>query len=199
MLYGAVVRAPVEGAGPEQIDEAQARAMAGIVKVVKLPYGGGVIAETPWAAFAARQGVAASTTWSKAGQAWGFDSDKGIETFAAAARDPNSKATDWFKLGDARAEMPKAASTVEAEYVCDYAYHAQMEPLNAVASVSPSGDSAEIWCGTQSQTIAQEATANALGVARDKVKLHDLLLGGGFGRRGPRDMDFLLDALLLSR
>src|SRR5207248_11259713 len=60
-------------------------------------------------------------------------------------------------------------------------------------------DSAEIWCGTQSQTMAQEATAKALGIGRDKVKLHDLLLGGGFGRRGPRDMDFLIDAVLLAK
>src|SRR5947209_20321106 len=105
MLSGDVVRAPVEGASPETIDEAKARSTAGVIKVVKLPYGIGVIAETPWAAFAARQTVAASTIWSKAGQAWGFDSEKGIETFAAAVRDPNSKATDWFKLGDARAEM----------------------------------------------------------------------------------------------
>ncbi len=103
MVYGAVVRAPVEGATPETIDEAKAKASAGVVRVVKLPYGVGVIAETPWAAFAARQALARSTTWSKSGEAWGFDSDKGIETFAAAARDPNSKATDWFKLGDARA------------------------------------------------------------------------------------------------
>src|SRR5437870_4237283 len=74
-----------------------------------------------------------------------------------------------------------------------------MEPLNAVASVSAAGDSAEIWVGTQSQSNAQEATAKALGIARDKVKVHDLLLGGGFGRRGPRDMDFLIDAVLLAK
>jgi isoquinoline 1-oxidoreductase subunit beta len=84
-------------------------------------------------------------------------------------------------------------------YLCDYAYHAQMEPLNAVASVSAAGDSAEVWCGTQSQTMALEATANVLGLDRGKVKLHDMLLGGGFGRRGPRDMDFLVDAVLLSK
>src|SRR5262249_26796786 len=84
-------------------------------------------------------------------------------------------------------------------YRCDYAYHAQMEPLNATASVSPGGDAAEIWCGTQSQTLAQEATAKALGIAREKVKLNDTLLGGAFGRRGPRDMDFLIDAVLLSK
>ena len=199
MLYGSVLRAPVEGAKPDRFDEAKAMAIKGIVKVVTLPWGVGVIAETPWAAFAGRQAVEESVRWSKDGKAWGFDSDRGLVKFGEAARDPNAKATDWFKLGDVRAEMPKAASTLEAEYLCDYAYHAQMEPLNGVASVSPTGDSAEVWCGTQSQTMALEATAKALGIGRDQVKLHDTLMGGGFGRRGPRDMDFLIDAVMLSR
>src|SRR5205807_8189414 len=48
MLYGAVVRAPVEGATPETIDEAKAKATVGVIKIVKLPYGVGVLAETPW-------------------------------------------------------------------------------------------------------------------------------------------------------
>ena len=74
-----------------------------------------------------------------------------------------------------------------------------MEPLNGVASVPPMGDFREVWCGTQSQTMALEATAQALGIDRNKVTLHDTLLGGGFGRRGPRDMDFLVDAVLLSK
>src|SRR4029453_6421317 len=186
MLYGAVVRAPVEGATPEKFDEAKAMAVKGVVKTVKLPYGIGIIAERPWAAFAARRAVEDSVSWTKDGKAWGFTSEKGLATFAATARDPNAKATDWFKLGDVRAEMPKAASTFEAEYLCDYAYHAQMEPLNGVASVSPAGDSAEVWCGTQSQTMALEATAQALGIERSKVKLHDMLIGGGFGGGGPR-------------
>jgi isoquinoline 1-oxidoreductase beta subunit len=199
MLYGAVLRSPVEGATPDKFDEAKVTAIKGVVKAVKLPYGVGVIAQTPWAAFAARRAVEASVSWSKDGKAWGFDSDKGLVAFAAAARDPSAKATDWFKQGDVHGEMPKAASTFEAEYLCDYAYHAQMEPLNGVASVSPAGDSAEVWCGTQSQTMALEATANALGIPREKVKLHDTLIGGGFGRRGPRDMEFLIDAVLLSK
>jgi isoquinoline 1-oxidoreductase beta subunit len=199
MLYGAVLRAPVEGSAPDMIDEAKVTAIPGVVKVVKLRYGVGVVAETPWAAFAARNAVADHVTWTKSGEAWGFDSDKGLDVFAAAARDPKTQATDWFKAGDTRAEMAKAATTMEAEYLCDYAYHAQMEPLNAVASVSPSGDTAEIWCGTQSQTIAQEATAKVLGITRDKVKLNDTLMGGGFGRRGPRDADFIIDAVLLAK
>src|SRR5262244_1803012 len=97
MLYGAVVRAPIEGSAPDTFDEAKVRAIAGVVKTVRLPYGIGVVAETPWAAFAARQVVADSATWTKSGKAWGFDSEKGHEAFAARARNLAEGGTDWFK------------------------------------------------------------------------------------------------------
>ncbi len=197
MLYGAVLRAPVDGSVPDKIDDAKAKVIACAVKIVRLPYGVGVLADTPWAAFEARRALA--VTWSRTGTAWGFDSDKGIERFAADARNLARGATEWSRIGDARGEMPKAASTIDAEYRCDYAYHAQMEPLNAIASVAPGGDSVEIWAGTQSQTTACEAPAKLLGIPRDKVKLNDMLMGGGFGRRGNRDVDFILDAVLLSK
>jgi isoquinoline 1-oxidoreductase beta subunit len=199
MLYATVLRAPVEGAAPERIDDSKSKGVKGVIKIVKLPYGVGVLAETPWAAFDARTMLVNAVTWSKTGKAWGFDSERGLQALGATARDLNAQASDWFKAGDARAELSKAATSMEAEYRCDYAYHAQMEPLNAVASVSPSGDAAEIWCGTQSQSMAQGGAAKALGIARDKVKLNDLLLGGGFGRRGPRDADFVVDAVLMSK
>jgi isoquinoline 1-oxidoreductase beta subunit len=199
MLYGAVLRAPVEGSVPDRIDDAKARAVKGVVSVVRMPYGVGVLAETPWAAFKARQLLSDAVTWSRTGTAWGFDSDAGLDRFAADAKNLARGATEWSRIGDARGQLPKAASVMEAEYRCDYAYHAQMEPLNAVASVSPTGDSVEIWAGTQSQTTATEAPAKFLGIARDKVKLHDLLMGGGFGRRGNRDVDFIIDAVLLSK
>jgi isoquinoline 1-oxidoreductase beta subunit len=199
MLYGAVLRAPVEGSGPDKIDDAKARAVAGVVKVIRLPYGVGVVAETPWAAFDARRALAGAVTWTKTAKAWGFDSDRGLAEFAAAARDLNQPSTDWFKAGDTRAALTQAASTMDATYLSDYAYHAQMEPLNAVASVSASGDAAEIWTGTQSPTTAQEATAKVLGISRDRVKLNYYLMGGGFGRRGPRDSDFTVDAVLLAK
>ena len=88
---------------------------------------------------------------------------------------------------------------MDATYLSDYAYHAQMEPLNAVASVSASGDAAEIWTGTQSPTTAQEATAKVLGISRDQGQAQHFLMGGGFGRRGPRDSDFTVDAVLLAK
>ena len=199
MLYGAVLRAPVEGSVPDKIDDTRAKAVAGVVGVVRMPYGVGLLAETPWAAFEARQALTESVTWTRTGTAWSFDSDKGIRRFADDAKNPARGATEWSRIGDVRGQMPKAASTFEADYRCDYAYHAQMEPLNATASVSPAGDTVEIWAGTQSQTTATEAPAKLLGIPREKVKLHDMLMGGGFGRRGNRDVDFIIDAVFLSK
>ncbi len=199
MLYGAVLRAPVEGSVPHRIDDAKAKAVAGIVSIVRLPHGVGVVAETPWAAFMAREELTRSVTWTRTGTAWGFDDEQGLEQFAADAKNLQRRAAEWSRQGDARGEFPKAASVIEAEYRCDYAYHAQMEPLNAVAAVSPAGDAVEIWAGIQSQTTAIETPAKFLGIPRDKVKLHDLLMGGGFGRRGNRDLDFIMDAVMLSK
>jgi isoquinoline 1-oxidoreductase beta subunit len=197
MLYGAVLRAPVEGAAPDAVDDTKARDVHGVVKIVRLPYGVGVIAEKPWAAFAAKNAL--TVTWTRNAKAWGFDSDKGSEAFAVAARDVERPAKVWDTLGDTPGELSRAAMVVDAEYGCEFVYHAQMEPLNAVAAVSPAGDSVELWAGVQSQTMAVRNATALLGITADKVKLHDMLLGGGFGRRGNQDMDFVRDAIALSK
>ena len=199
MLYGVVLREPIEGAGLASVDEAKIAKLTGVVKVVKLPYGVGVVASTQWDAFAARKALDGAVTWGKKGVAQGFDSAKGMDQFAADTRNPATPVSEWNKVGDLKAELAKAASTLDGEYRSDLAYHAQMEPLNALATVADDGKSVEIWCGTQSQTIAQEATAKALGIERAKVKVNDTLMGGGFGRRGHRDTEFITDAVLLSK
>ena len=51
MLYGAVLRAPVEGSVPDQIDETKAKTVAGVIKIVRMPWGVGVLAKSPWAVF----------------------------------------------------------------------------------------------------------------------------------------------------
>jgi isoquinoline 1-oxidoreductase subunit beta len=196
MLYGAILRAPVEGAGPEAIDDAKAKAIAGVVRIVSLPYGVGVIAETPYAAFEAKNAL--TVTWTHTGKAWGFDSEKALFAFAAAARDLSQPTKLWAEEGDAPAALRTAATVVESEFRNDLVYHAQMEPLNAVASVSADGDACEVWCGVQSKTIAVTVAADALGVKPDKIVYHDMLMGGGFGRRGHRDEEYVHDAVVLS-
>jgi isoquinoline 1-oxidoreductase subunit beta len=200
MLYGAVLRSPVEGGAPDKVDDAAARAVDGVIDVVRLSYGVGVLARTPWTAFDAKSVLESGVTWQRSGKAWGFDSDKGLEAFAADSRNLDIAASiDWFKQGDAADALAKAATAIEAEYRCHYAYHAQMEPLNAVASVSVAGDAAEIWCGTQYPTAASAAAARALGISVDKIKLNYTLLGGGFGRRGEYDQEFVVDAVLMAK
>jgi isoquinoline 1-oxidoreductase beta subunit len=196
MLYGAILRSPVEGGAPDKIDDAKAKSIAGVVQTVPLPYGVGVIAETPWAAFEAKDAL--KVTWTRTGKAWGFNSEKALVDFAAAARDMSRPAKLWAKEGDAVAALQNAAMVVEGEYRNDLVYHAQMEPLNAVASVSASGDACELWCGVQSKTIAVTVAATALGIAPDKITYHDMLMGGGFGRRGHRDEEYVHDAVVLS-
>jgi isoquinoline 1-oxidoreductase beta subunit len=199
MLYGMLLRAPVEGSVPDKIDEAKVRAVPGVTAVVRLPHGVGVVADSAWAALSGRQILNNAVTWTRTGVAWGFDSEQAHDEFAADAKNLRVPARDWASQGNARSAFQNASSTVEGEYRCDYAYHAQMEPLNAVAAVASDGKSVEIWAGTQSQTTATEAPAKFLGISRDQVKLHDLLMGGGFGRRGNRDVDFIMDAVMLSK
>ncbi len=169
------------------------------MRVVRLPYGVGVLAETPWAAFEARQALTGSVTWSRTGTAWGFDSDKGIERFAADARNLDARRD--------RVEQDRRSARRDAE---GRHHHGGRVPLRLRLSRADGaaerhrvgvagGDSVEIWAGTQSQTTATEAPAKLLGIARDKVKLNDMLMGGGFGRRGNRDVDFIIDAVLMSK
>src|SRR6266480_2698310 len=197
MLYGAVLRGPVEGSAPLAIDDSRSRAIPGVVSIVRMPFGVGVIAETPWAAFGAKDAL--GVTWDRRARAFGHDSARAPAIYSAAARDLTRSGKPWDSAGDAPAAMQKAAKIYESEYLCDYTYHAQMEPLNSVASVSAAGDACEIWCGTQSQTMAVAAVAKALGITVEKVKLNLMLLGGGFGRRGHRDEEFVVDSVLLSK
>src|SRR5260370_28257207 len=99
MLYGAILRSPVEGGAPDTIDEkAIASALATtpaitMVRVVRLPYGVGVIADTPWAAFAAKEAL--KVTWTRTGKAWGFNSEKALNDCAAAARGMSRPTNLW--------------------------------------------------------------------------------------------------------
>ncbi len=162
-----------------------------------LKYGVGVLADTPWAAFKAKNAL--KVTWSRKAKGWGHSNEKGYARFEAVAKDLSSKGIAWESKGDVTATMAKAATVVEGEYRADYCYHAQMEPLNSVAAVSPAGDAVEVWVGTQSQTITVAAVAKALGIPEAKVKFNGLLLGGGFGRRGNRDVEFIVDSVLMSK
>jgi isoquinoline 1-oxidoreductase beta subunit len=58
-------------------------------------------------------------------------------------------------------------------------------------------DGCEIWVGTQVPTLTQAVVADFLGLLKEKVQVHNHLLGGGFGRR--LEPDGTLTAVKIAR
>src|SRR5262249_34894155 len=146
MVYAAVLQSPYPGGAPVTVDDADARKVAGITDVVKVPEGVAVVGTSVEATQIAKGWL--KVTWSDAPGAH-HDSEHALEAFAAIGRDKSRTGVPYEKVGDAKAAMATAAKVYRGEYRTRYLYHAQMEPLSATASVSPDGKSAEIWAGTQ--------------------------------------------------
>ena len=149
-----------------------------MVATVGLDYGVGVIAETVEEAFAARDAM--KIEWAGGARAEGFDSVAALEEYTEIAAG-DSQGRPLSERGDVAAAMGGAATRYEADFFNDYVYHAQMEPLGAVASVNAAGDGAEVWAGTQAPDMARAAVARVLGVPVEKVTFHPCYLGGGTG------------------
>jgi isoquinoline 1-oxidoreductase beta subunit len=161
---------------------------------VRLPNGVGVIGASVEATQAAKNAL--KVTWSNAPGA-SFDSERSLEDFAAVARDKSKRGVDYFNAGDVAQAIPAAKTVMRAEYRTRYVYHAQMEPLNATASVAPDGKSAEVWIGTQSPSGVMSAIAQALDTTPDRINVHQHWLGGAYGRRSPADVG--IDAVRLAK
>jgi CO/xanthine dehydrogenase Mo-binding subunit len=80
-------------------------------------------------------------------------------------------------------------------YGYHYVSHADLEPQNCTAWHK--GDSVEIWAPTQTPQAAVDAIAKLAGLPKDKVLLHQLRGGGGFGRRLANDS--VCEAVLISK
>ncbi|MEO0363536.1 MAG: molybdopterin cofactor-binding domain-containing protein, partial [Pseudomonadota bacterium] len=195
--HAAVLRAPVEGETPVSVDDAAAREAPGVVDVVTLPDGVAVAAESYENALAARDLL--NVAWSETSPARAFDSEADLDAYAAAAEDVGRVGTVWSSKGDAPAAIAAAKRRIERTYLSDYAYHAQIEPMAAVASVDPDGAGAEVWAGTQSQTLTTHTVATVLGASPDRVRLNMMTMGGGFGRRTALMQEYVRDAVLTSK
>jgi isoquinoline 1-oxidoreductase subunit beta len=186
MLTALVARPPVFGGSVKGFRAEKAKAIPGVKAVVQVPSGVAVVGEHFWAAKLGRDAL--EIDWDLGPEA--TVSTEGLRTeFRAAAGTPGAKAA---AAGDADAAMGTAAKTVEAEYEVPYLAHAPMEPLNCTVRLGPDG--AEVWTGTQFQTMDQGVTAKIAGLKPEQVKIHTMFLGGGFGRRATPASDFVSEA-----
>ncbi len=197
LAYGAVLRAPVEDERPLKINDAEVRAVEGVIDVVPLPDGVAVIAESLWTALGARDLL--EVEWSKTSPARKFNSAETLVAYQAAAEDKDAEATVWTEKGDALEAISKADKTYSQLYISDYAYHGQIEPMAAVANVDADGQGAEVWAGTQTQSWTTHTVAETLGIPAENVRLNMMTMGGGFGRRTALIQNYVRDALLSSK
>ena len=178
MLYAAIVQCPIFGGALQSVDETSIAAMPGVRGVVRMPDAVAVVADSWWRA--KRAADALRVRWDDRGN--GAVSTVSIADFVRsglAANDAQIGRAD----GDAATALSCAARCIEADYEVPFLAHATMEPQTCTAHVHPDG--VEIWTPTQDPGTALATAALAAGVPNDKVHVHRLMLGGGFGRRAP--------------
>ncbi len=175
MLFAAIARCPVFGGKADHFDATKAKAVPGVRQVVQIDRGVAVVAESSWAAFQGRDAL--NVTWNEGPDA-AMSSAKILAMLQDAAKKPGASAR---KEGNPAGALARAKKKVQALYEAPFLAHATMEPMNATADVRP--DRCEIWTATQDPQWAKGEAARLTGLPGEKVTVHTMLLGGGFGRR----------------
>jgi CO/xanthine dehydrogenase Mo-binding subunit len=190
MVYGKVVTPPVRyGATVKAVDESAAKKVPGFIKTVTLDDKTG--STTGWV-------VAVANTYANARKAADalkitYDggpnaklSSESLLNEAKRLQGLDDSGQFFVKDGDTAAAFGAAAKVLEAEYTTGINIHAPLEPMNATAELK--GDIWHIYSGNQFATRSGAIAAGAAGVDPKFVVMHQMWLGGGFGRRLDADM-----------
>jgi isoquinoline 1-oxidoreductase beta subunit len=182
MLHASIAQCPVFGGKVAKLDASGALALRGVKQVVREADFVAVVADNWWRANEALKKLAIE---------WDFDGREHADdgTIEAMLReglgDPNLPQAR--KTGDVDAALATAAKVVAAEYRSPYLSHATMEPQTCTAWLRRDGF-LEVWTSTQNGEASLAAAAQEAGLPQDRVEVHKMMLGGGFGRRGgPQD------------
>jgi len=176
MAHGAIVRPPSRGATVRTVDDAAARAMPGVVKVVRQGDVVGVVAEREDQARAAADAIEIQWLAAPLGQGEGLvlpmRADEGADDAVA-----------------------KASMRLAAEYTLPPISNAPIGPSAAVADVRPDG--ATIYAGTQRPFGLREQVASVLGLDERAVRVLPQMPSGTYGRNSSADAP--IEAAILSK
>ena len=191
MLHASVAQVPVFGGKLRGYDESKIKGMRGVKKVVAGPDWVAVVADNWWRA---NQALKAMPIEWDVGENGNVSSDS-IKAFLRTGIDA-AEAPTARKDGDFASAAAGAAKVIEAEYYNPYMNHATMEPQTATALVTD--DKVEVWVGTQNGEASIAAASEVSGVPLDRVYVHKMNAGGGFGRRGPHQ-EYTKQAVLIAQ
>lgn len=191
MLHASIAQCPVFGGSVKHVDAAAALKLRGVKQIVREKDFVAVVADSWWRADEALKKV--KVEWDEAGHG-GADSAAiaaMLREGLAAANLPRAR-----EMGNASAAFAAAAKTLEAEYASPYLNHATLEPQTCTAWFKADG-TLEVWTSTQNGEASMTAAAEASGLPLDKIEVHKMMLGGGFGRRGG-PQDFVRQGVLIA-
>jgi len=175
MKFAVLASSPTFGGKLVAVDEAKAKAVPGVTQVVRLDDAVAIVATHTWAA---RQGLAAAAPQWDAGPNAKLSTADIVAQLVVASQRAGVVA---LHHGDASAAIAGAAGKFDAVYEQPFLAHAAMEPMNCTVHITDGG--CEIWVGTQVPGLTQAAVMKVTGLKREQVRIHNHLLGGGFGRR----------------
>ena len=185
MLHASIAQCPVFGGKLKNVEAKDALAMRGVKNVVKQGDFVAVIADSWWRANQALQKL--DIEWDEAGH--GGIGNAEIDAMLRQGLDVTGlpKARETGNVDAAFADVGQVAKVIEAEYASPYLHHATMEPMTCTAWFKGDG-SLEVWTSTQDGEAALHEAAAASGLPPERIEVHKMMLGGGFGRRGfPQD------------
>ncbi|MEO1360360.1 MAG: molybdopterin cofactor-binding domain-containing protein, partial [Pseudomonadota bacterium] len=182
MKYAAVMGPPVLGAETQSIDDTSARSMPGVIKIVDKGTFVAVVADGYWQAENAIRQL--NVTWSQTGAETLNQSDI-FSKMRTAIEEADGKGKEDVAVGNVTRAENAAARVYEAEYTVPFLAHAAMEPLNATAWVREG--QIDLWSGLQNPLAVRNEIAETFDVKAKNVTVHNVLLGGGFGRRAMPD------------
>lgn len=175
MKVAAIAISPVLGGKAKRVDEKAALAVKGVRQVVNIDEAVAIIADHMGAA---NKGLeAANITWDDGPNSKVSNADI-VKQLEEESQKPGAVARN---VGDVQKALAEAAQRVDAIYQVPFLAHAAMEPMNCTVHLRK--DRCDIWVGTQAPTITQSQVAELTGLPKDAIKIHNHLIGGGFGRR----------------
>ncbi|WP_420418937.1 molybdopterin cofactor-binding domain-containing protein [Pacificispira sp.] len=193
MLTAVMIHPPKFGATVASFDAAEAKQSPGVVDVVAIPRGVAVVGRDMWSALKARDLV--TVEWDES-QAETRGTDEILSEYRALA--DQAPAAMARNDGDVATALANADKVLEASFEFPFLAHAAMEPLNAVAQMNEDG-TLEIWGGHQLPDLYQYLAAVTAEIDPQKVRLHIMKSGGGFGRRAVADGDVVVESVAIAK
>jgi isoquinoline 1-oxidoreductase beta subunit len=191
MLTAVVAHAPRFGGKVRRVNDRKARDVKGVVDVVQIPSGVAVLAHDFWSARKGRDLL--EIDWDES-NAFTRSSADLLERYRSLTQQPGKVARHDGNVDDA---LAGADRVIESTYEFPFLAHAAMEPMNCVVRLAK--DVCELWYGAQIQTQDQFAVAKLLGITPEQVRINTLYAGGGFGRRGNKDSDYVVEAAEIAK